>query len=145
MTITCTYHCSACGSHFHSLEAFDSHRSGDYASNDPNLGRHCDDPADRLDASGNARLVVLTDDGECRMYADVQTGVAIWTTTRQRGTRPWDARRQSLTAFQSASQASAGEVVAPMLARRGRGGDEARAGGQPLRWARRDCRVGRAG
>lgn len=79
ITTCCTSHCSACGLHFHSLHAFDAHRQGDYASNDPELGRHCVHPFD-LDG----KLVVLTEAGECRMYDDgrggaVSAGVTIWT------------------------------------------------------------------
>jgi hypothetical protein len=54
-TTTCTYHCSACGAHIHSLEAFDAHRQGDYAPSDPETGRHCAHP---LDIDG--RLAPLT-------------------------------------------------------------------------------------
>jgi hypothetical protein len=87
-TTTCTYHCSACGLHFHSLEAFDAHRVGDFASNDPELGRRCENPLD-LDA----RLTLLTVAGECRIGSgvDVKREVTIWTTARQLGTRPWEA------------------------------------------------------
>jgi hypothetical protein len=83
-TTTCTYHCSACGLHFHSLNAFDARRQGEYASNDPELGRHCVHP---LDIEGQP-LGVLTEDGVCKVYEDaehpgsragVSTGVTIWT------------------------------------------------------------------
>lgn len=89
-TVTCTYHCGSCGLHFHALEAFDAHRKGDYASNDPEVGRHCVHPFD-LDG----RLVVLTDAGECRMYDDgsglrVKRLETIWTSDRTKGTRPWE-------------------------------------------------------
>lgn len=30
---TCTHHCTACGRHFHGLEAFDLHRVGSHAEN----------------------------------------------------------------------------------------------------------------
>jgi hypothetical protein len=82
-TTTCTYHCSACGLHFHSLVSFNAHRTGSYASNDPEEGRRCLHP---LDLDG--RLVKLTEGGECRMYEDAaQPGsgiglkrrVTIWT------------------------------------------------------------------
>jgi hypothetical protein len=80
-TVTCTNHCGSCGLHFHSVKAFDAHRQGDFASNDPVLGRHCVHP---LDMDG--RLVALTGDGVCRMYEDasrpgegVQRQVTIWT------------------------------------------------------------------
>jgi hypothetical protein len=82
---TCTYHCQSCGTHFHSLEAFDAHRQGDHASNDPELGRHCVHP---FDLAG--RLTPLTEDGECRIsHGDVKRGVTIWATARQIGRRPW--------------------------------------------------------
>jgi hypothetical protein len=58
--MTCTFHCSGCGSHFHSLEAFDLHRSGDHA-----LARYCIDPVDC------DRLAVATADGVCRLVRDV--------------------------------------------------------------------------
>jgi hypothetical protein len=75
-TTTCTYHCSACGLHFHSLEAFDAHRTG--AHSEPvgsEGGRRCLDPVE-LDG----RLVMLSDAGECRTYPnDVKRTAAIWT------------------------------------------------------------------
>jgi hypothetical protein len=52
----CTHHCSACGSHFHSLEGFDLHRSGDHTA-----GRFC------LDPDECATLTVATTDGVCRL------------------------------------------------------------------------------
>jgi hypothetical protein len=58
--MTCTFHCAACGSHFHSLEGFDRHRSGDHATR-----RFCLDPDD-VD-----RLVVATTDGVCRLVRGV--------------------------------------------------------------------------
>jgi hypothetical protein len=58
--VTCTFHCAACGSHFHSLEGFDLHRSGDHAA-----GRFCLDPDDC------ERLVVATTDGVCRLVLGV--------------------------------------------------------------------------
>jgi hypothetical protein len=41
---TCTFHSSACGRHFHSLGAFDTHRIGDFGSNDPETRRRCQSP-----------------------------------------------------------------------------------------------------
>lgn len=78
-TTTCTNHCGGCGQCFHSLNAFDAHRQGDFASDDPELGRRCVHP---LDMGG--RLVALTEDGECRVHDDgsgvrVKRGVTIWT------------------------------------------------------------------
>lgn len=75
MRVTCTYHCSACGKHFHSLESFDCHREGDYGSSDPELGRHCAHPWD-LDG----RLVELTQAGICRAYEAAKAPVTVWTT-----------------------------------------------------------------
>ncbi len=75
--VTCTYHCSACGLHFHSLNAFDAHRTGDFGSTDPDLGRRCLYPFD-LDGT----LVALTQDGECRMHGvggRVNAGIRVWT------------------------------------------------------------------
>ena len=83
--VTCTYHCSACGCHFHSLEAFDAQRLGDFATNDPETGRRCVHPFE-LDN----RLAALAENGECRTYADLKRGVTVWTTTRQAGTRHWE-------------------------------------------------------
>jgi hypothetical protein len=84
---SCTYHCAACGLHFHSLEAFDAHRVGDHASNDPETRRRCVHP---LDLDG--KLVLLSEDGICRIGGpDVQVGVSVWTSDRRKGTRPWDA------------------------------------------------------
>src|SRR5437762_1050652 len=41
--LTCTYHCSGCDSHFHSLAAFDAHRKGDHSTPD---SRWCEEPDD---------------------------------------------------------------------------------------------------
>jgi hypothetical protein len=78
-TTTCTSHCSACRCHFHSLNAFDMHRQGSYASNDLETGRHCVHP---LDLDG--KLIALTEEGECRMHDDgsgrrVKAGITVWT------------------------------------------------------------------
>ena len=75
MSTTCTYHCSPCGRHFHSLEAFDLHHERDHTG-----WPHCLDPLDLLDRDGRARLAALTKNGECRVYAEVKRGVTIWTT-----------------------------------------------------------------
>ena len=58
--MTSTFHCSACGAHFHSLEAFDLHRAGDHAA-----GRFC------LDPDECERLVVATEEGVCRLVRGV--------------------------------------------------------------------------
>jgi hypothetical protein len=71
---TCTYHCSPCGRHFHSLAAFDVH----HERNDDGWPC-CAAPLDLVDKHGQERLVALTDAGECRVYSDVEHGVMIWT------------------------------------------------------------------
>jgi hypothetical protein len=78
-TTTCTHHCSACNQHFHSVEAFDAHRVGDFASKGPEDARRCEHP---LDLSG--KLVPLTVDGECRLgdAGCAECGAVIWTTAR---------------------------------------------------------------
>jgi hypothetical protein len=74
-TTTCTYHCGSCGLHFHSLNAFDAHREGDYASSDPKTGRHCVHP---LDLDG--KLAALTEHGECRIGGNgTNAGITVWT------------------------------------------------------------------
>ena len=68
-------------------KAFDAHRVGDHASNDPETRRRCVHP---LDLDG--KLVLLSEDGICRIGGpDVQVGVSVWTSDRRKGTRPWDA------------------------------------------------------
>lgn len=76
---TCTYHCSGCGRHFHSLAAFDLHRIGDFASGDPDTERRCQSPLDALDDSGEMRLVPLTETGLCRAYEAAEATVTVWT------------------------------------------------------------------
>lgn len=77
---TCTNHCSQCGRHFHSLEAFDVHHDHDETG-----WPVCLDPLDLLDRYGKERLVALTDDGECRMYPpDAERHITIWTTARSK-------------------------------------------------------------
>jgi hypothetical protein len=83
--ITCTYHCSACGLHLHSVHAFDAHRIGDYASNDPEARRRCEHPWDMA-----GRLVPLSGAGECRVYDDgsgngVNHNVTVWADARDIG------------------------------------------------------------
>ena len=77
MSTTCTYHCSPCGRHFHSLEAFDLHHERDHTG-----WPHCLDPLDLLDRDGKARLVALTEAGECRVHSETKRGVTIWTSAR---------------------------------------------------------------
>lgn len=61
-TTTCTYHCSQCGRHFHSLTSFDAHQR-----DDENRWPVCLSPFDVLDRDDKERLVALTEHGECRM------------------------------------------------------------------------------
>jgi hypothetical protein len=76
---TCTFHCSACGRHFHSLGAFDTHRIGDFGSNDPEIRRRCQSPFDLLNPKGEMRLVCLTEEGVCRAYEAAEAPVTVWT------------------------------------------------------------------
>jgi hypothetical protein len=80
--VRCTNHCSACRGHFHSLEAFDAHRVGDFKSTDPETRRRCAHPLDLRDADGEMRLLAITESGECAMYSEVQHGVTIWSSAR---------------------------------------------------------------
>jgi hypothetical protein len=67
-TTTCTYHCSACHVHFHSLESFDAHRTG------PWERRRCIDPA------GSERFASLTSEGRCDTYPrSVDHRAVVWT------------------------------------------------------------------
>ena len=82
--VCCTNHCRACGGsegrHFHSVAAFDAHRTGDYASNDPETRRRCVHPLDVLDKSGECRFVALSRSGVCAIGSgDDVTGVTVWT------------------------------------------------------------------
>lgn len=70
----CTSHCSRCQRHFHSVAAFDAHRIGSYASNDPETGRRCAHPIDL-----GEKFTALTNDGICSMYAEPISGVTVWT------------------------------------------------------------------
>jgi hypothetical protein len=73
---TCTYHCSPCGRHFHSLEAFDLHHDHDETG-----WPICLDPLDLLDRRGREQLVALTDQGKCRLRGN-QDDITIWTMPR---------------------------------------------------------------
>jgi hypothetical protein len=109
-TTTCTNHCSACGRHFHSLKAFDHHRTGAYgtgAYGEPvgdqpigssatgsEHGRRCLHPLDVLASDGESRFEAPTDNGECRMYDDgsgtrIEHGVTIWTLAKTPAQRQW--------------------------------------------------------
>jgi hypothetical protein len=86
MTTRCTSHCSNCGLHFHSLEAFDAHRTGSHTE-----GRYCLHPYD-LDG----KLTPLTTTGDCRMYDPAQAGVTVWhNPTRAAQTRAHFANERS--------------------------------------------------
>jgi hypothetical protein len=90
-SITCTYHCSGCGRHFHSLAAFDLHRVGDFASNDPETRRRCEAPIDLVDEHGEMRLTSLTERGLCRSCEAAEAPVTVWTMkgARERARQAW--------------------------------------------------------
>ena len=76
----CTYHCSSCGLHLHSLQAFDAHRVGSYAE-----GRRCEHSLDLLDKHGRPLLVPLTEEGVCaigRNTLEPLNGVSVWVDAR---------------------------------------------------------------
>lgn len=76
----CTNHCSKCGTHFHSVAAFDAHREGDHASNDPLLGRHCVHPLDKVGKDGRTPFIALTTVGVCNLTGTAAlSDVTIWT------------------------------------------------------------------
>jgi hypothetical protein len=77
--VSCTNHCSGCGKCFHSIRAFDTHRIGDHASNDPETRRRCAHPLDLLDDNGEMRLVALSEQGVCRAYEAPEAPVSVWT------------------------------------------------------------------
>lgn len=72
-TPTCTHHCRACGAHFSSLQAFDSHRQG------PSSERYCEVPTGVVDRKNRQRLTPLSEHGECRIRPNPQSDVTIWT------------------------------------------------------------------
>jgi hypothetical protein len=98
--VCCTHHCRACGGsegrHFHSVAAFDAHRVGDFASNDPAKRRRCRSPLDVLTKEGTPRLVALSDSGVCAVAGgEPKTGVTIWTIREglERARAYWDGDR----------------------------------------------------
>jgi hypothetical protein len=80
-TTHCTNHCTTCGRHFHSLEAFDAHRTGDHR--EPlgsEAGRRCIAPIECVDGHGEPKLVPLAENGVCRLGdAGAEIGVTVWT------------------------------------------------------------------
>jgi hypothetical protein len=76
--VSCTSHCSACGSHFSSIEAFDAHRVGSFSADDPESARQCEHPLDANERTGGERFVALSDAGACRAY-EARQGVIVWT------------------------------------------------------------------
>ena len=71
---TCTSHCGQCGRHFHSVKTFDSHHVKDKTG-----WPQCVDPLDLPEIAPARELVALTRIGECRMYAQLERDVTIWT------------------------------------------------------------------
>jgi hypothetical protein len=79
-TVVCRFHCSPCGRHFGSLEAFDLHHEHDKTG-----WPICLSAIDLEDRDGKVRLLEMTKHGECRAYAEVEQGVTVWTDTRHVG------------------------------------------------------------
>lgn len=72
---TCTYHCSACASHFHGLGAFDAHRRAG----------QCLAPATAESSKGRQLLQIWTDDGYCSLEnGDPVDHVTVWQTTGEK-------------------------------------------------------------
>jgi hypothetical protein len=64
----CIYHCSGCGSHFRSLQAFDAHRSG-----------RADERMCWAESNEQAaQLVSATDHGICDQTGHIHKRVTIW-------------------------------------------------------------------
>lgn len=63
----CQYHCSGCGCHFTSLQAFDDHRTGDWSE------RAC------WGEDAEERLEIVREDGICDLWSDPpRIGVCLW-------------------------------------------------------------------
>lgn len=78
--VHCTNHCATCGTHFHSVAAFDAHRAGDHASNDPMEGRHCVHPLDVRGRDDRTPFIALTTVGLCDLArSGPLANVTIWT------------------------------------------------------------------
>lgn len=72
--ITCRCHCRDCGRHFASLDAFDAHRHGRFATRQQGLdGRHCVGP------ENNDRFEPVL--GTCAVAGPQPSGGAIWRLT----------------------------------------------------------------
>lgn len=72
-TTTCRYHCSSCGTHFTSLEAFDAHRHHEIGVHPKGwrgvLSTRCLAPED---------VGLTAESGECRLGPRVLKGEPLW-------------------------------------------------------------------
>jgi hypothetical protein len=66
--VCCVLHCTGCGRHFVSLEAFDLHRRG----------FTCSDPNDVEGKTARTRLVPKDTDGICALAGYEVHGVTVW-------------------------------------------------------------------
>lgn len=74
-TLTCRYHCAACGEHFTSLTAFDRHRAGEFTER-----RYCVPPRHvNADSEKGPRLAVQGV-GECRLGGGDTITCEVWET-----------------------------------------------------------------
>jgi hypothetical protein len=110
-TTRCTNCCSACRSHFTSLEAFDAHRACDHAE-----GRHC------LYPDGVESLRVASENGVCSMLAEPRTGVTVYATVRNADARARLSLRETPRRLSEAKEGSAPRIgrKAPLSVRSGR-------------------------
>lgn len=92
---TCTYHCAACNSHFHSLQGFDLHRQGSFRDG----SRYCEDPQD---VKG---LIKLYEDADCDLARPTERNVTVWTGARSLSMLR-DLREQPRSAPESLSKAT---------------------------------------
>jgi hypothetical protein len=83
MAAHCRYHCSPCGRHFSSLDAFDLHHVRDDTG-----WPVCVDPIDLEEMKGKPILAVLTTDGVCDVYAEKVENVTIWARAGKDGEVP---------------------------------------------------------
>jgi hypothetical protein len=70
-SIICRDHCSKCGRHFTSTDAFDAHRIGSFR--DPNDPRRCESPEDLAN-----RLEKRAENGACTIRDDARPPVIVW-------------------------------------------------------------------